>query len=586
MAEETRKIKKKYLEPTIHFTRSRIVLPGDETETKVQVVQLVEEGQRLLDFPDFEKFKERGFEKSPVHAGSNTRFSEDKSELVAKVTGYPRIDLLKQEDDEKMMIVSVSPLVEVSYDKMMATLVIQPPAPDAPSLLHRKVDEILAQEGVVFGLDKENVKKCQDFIDNGCCDYATFNIAKGEEPGEGTDAWIDFHVTIGPIAGQILEDGSIDFRERRIMVPVHAGQILATKVAAQQGKPGMNVMGEEVEAKGGNDVKVQIADDVDFQKDTGKIVATKSGILSVVKGSEIRVCASQVIEGDVDFETGNIDSLNCVTIKGDVQPGFKVNTGGDLEICGSVTSSKVSSLSNIVVKGGVTGKKSVVRAAGDVDMKFIERGFLQAGGNVIVRKQVYYSQVVSGEDVRFQGGAVLIGESVVAGGSVSLGEVGTENSEPALIAAAVDYERYLLHQDLKKQLVAKQDEIVKWLQLYPGSSKSKKIRGMEKEVAEIKLQMMQLNLLPGTGKYSRGGASEGRVAGASNEDYQDKPSVELDKISIDISGTIHAGTELMIGNRKLKIEKTLSRRSFKLATNMRRIIAAPYSKPKKRRRIA
>lgn len=568
----------KVLEPTLYFKRERIIPEASETGQKVFVSELVQAGDTLLDFPDYSKYKEKGYSKTPVHPGSNITYSRENGTYSAAVTGYPQVDMLRLAgESEPTMIISVLPLFDIAHDKMSAKLVVHPPLSDGRSLSGRQVTELLKDAGIVHGLDMEKIAAAQAFINDGCKDFEEFEMAVGLEPGEGTDAWLDFHIVIGPIAGEILEDGSIDFRERRIMVGVKSGDHIATKIPPQPGVPGKNILGEEVEPEGGLDFDVKVSEDVKYEEENGKVTATADGVLSVVKGREIIVCANQVVAGDVSYETGNIESTACLTVVGDVQPGFKVQTGGDLEIGGGVMSGLVSSFANIVIRGGITGKKSEVQAAGDADINFIEQGRLEAGGNIVVRKQAYYSKLASQGNIFFKEGSKLIGESLVAGGSISVGDIGSENSEPATLAAGIDHFRLEEYYQLKKQLAEQQDAIIQWLQRYGGSKRSKKIRGMEAEVDSTKLKLLQLNLIPGTGKYSRGGG-EDTVVGSSEEDYSTRGGVAIDKITIDVHGKIYAGTTLMIGNRLLKLDKTLSKRQFKLSGNLKRIIAAPIKR--------
>ena len=37
---------------------------------------------------------------------------------------------------------------------------------------------------------------------------------------------------VGPVAGKLMGDGSIDFRERRMFIGVNKGELIATKVLA------------------------------------------------------------------------------------------------------------------------------------------------------------------------------------------------------------------------------------------------------------------------------------------------------------------------------------------------------------------
>jgi hypothetical protein len=60
------------------------------------------------------------------------------------------------------------------------------------------------------------------------------------------------------------------------------------------------------------------------------------------KGSDIKVSGKQTISRDVDFSVGNIESKDCVDIKGNVLPGFNVKTKGDLRIGGSIEDATIA----------------------------------------------------------------------------------------------------------------------------------------------------------------------------------------------------------------------------------------------------
>jgi uncharacterized protein len=560
------KAKKKFMDPVIHFQRKRIEVGQDETAAKMTVAELVKTGFCLANFPDFAKYAKKGFEKSPLQAGSNTKFSADGHSLLACVTGYPVIETMQQKDDEvSTQIISVEPLVLMSPDKMQATLCLHPPIPGASPLIEQDLSQLLEDAGIIYGIDPDALERARTCIRETRNEFTRIVIAIGKPPGKSTDASIRFEIEIGPLAGRFLDDGTIDFRERRIMVGVHEGQHIATKIPVVPGTSGINVLGELIEPAMGNDIKVRAVNDAAYSEDDYKVTATKDGVLSVVN-TIIRVCSRQIVSGDIDYKTGNVGSNNCLTIRGSIQPGFKVQADGDIEIGGSVMSATVSSQANVVVKGGITGKNSRIEALGDVDIRFVEQGVIESGGITVVRIQSYYSRITALSDIRCQKGSKVMGGDLIAGGDLTVADVGSENCESTLLAAGVDVKRLLYHKELQDSIVQQQDEIIRWLQLYGGSAKSKKIRKMEEEVADTKLKLLQLNLIPGTGLYSRGGGDDSNDAEEENGN--------IDKVRIDVYGTVFAGTKIRIGNRSMVLDKTVSNRRFRLQKNLKSIIAA------------
>jgi hypothetical protein len=136
-----------------------------------------------------------------------------------------------------------------------------------------------------------------------------------------------------------------------------------------------------------------------------------------------------------------------------------------------------------------------------------------------------------------------MGGKFIAEGNITLGNVGSENSTPSIIAAGTVADRLEHLQQLKTSVLEQQDAIIQWLQRYRGSSKSKKVRQMEQQLAETKLLLLRVNLIPGAGKYSRvAGPDEAPTAQIQNEDYNSEGGIPIENITIDVIGTIFAGT--------------------------------------------
>ncbi len=574
--------KKKILEPTFHYASQPLKIGEDYTTDKILVSELVQTGQLLADFPNFHRFAAKGFQKAALEPGAYVHYSEDEQSIFASVPGYPKIKKIRRPDHPDFItILSIEPLFVISLDKMQVSLVVHPTLEDCHSIQKEDIKKMLAEEGIVFGINNQALKDVREFLAQDNKEFKKFVIACGQSVGESKDAYLRYDMEIGPIAGTLLENGSIDFRDRRIMVGVSAGQQIATKIPAIQGEPGINVFGEETAAPEGKDLKIEVLNDARFSPATMQVTATKDGVLSIVNNKIIKVLTHKTITSDIDFETGNVESMNAISILGSVQPGFCVTVGGDLKITGSVMSASAKCDGNLVVRGGTTGKNSTLQVKGDADINFIEQGVLNCDGIAVIRKQSYYSDILSGSDIRCHDSCIVMGGKLIAEGNITLGSVGAENSTPSIIAAGTIAERLEHLQQLKISVVEQQDAIIRWLQKYRGSSKSKKVRQMEQQLAETKLLLMRVNLIPGTGIYSRVGgpedASEVEIK-IDNGDYNSEGGIPIENIKIDVVGTIFVGTLVRIGNRSMKLDKTVSNRQFKLHANGKRILAGPLKR--------
>lgn len=568
-----------YIEPTICFTTEKLKVSENYPLEKLPVTELAKKGQVLVDFnntdlPETDKLPRRS-----VIAGANTYFSEDKNQVLANVTGYPRITFSPiQESEEKTLDISIEPLFHLSKNLMEASITIRPQLCNYTTLSSEALYQLLIGSGIVTGIDYAQLKMVKGLISKGITESDRILLAKGEEPIAGTNAYLKFKLEIGPIAGELLKDGSIDFRERKIMVPVSAGQVIASKVALTRGKPGENVLGEHIAQRIGLDIKIETSDDAVYSTEDQLVSASSDGVLSIVQGNVIRVCSKQDIPGDINYATGNIESRNSVVIHGSVYPGFQVKTGGDLEIGGSVMSTQVSSLSNIVIKGGITGNASSVTASGDVDINFIEQGHVHCNGNCVIRQQSYYSHISSGGNTRCKEQSIIVGGELVSEGSISLGNAGAPGADLGLIAAGVVAKRLYQSRKLQQRLKEYEASIIQRLKGYTGVVRSKRLRSLKGNIETMKLQYLKVNMIPGTGLYSRpieDTETTQPVQTVTQNNQKDTSSVDISRICIDVYGTIFAGTLLQIGNRTLTVERTLVKRKFILDETKSHIIAIP-----------
>jgi uncharacterized protein len=569
-------MKKNFIEPNLLFLEEKISIGNKKRSEEMLITELVKKNQPILSWPRRKSSTPQDIKKRPVHSGRNTHFSEDGDTLIASIIGYPRVDKFKHENsDDSILLISIDPLVHISNDAMQATLALHPVTKNGFSPRTDTLSELLDEANINYGIDEKALQKAMEIIEEENNDFHDIPIATGLPPQAGVDEYLEFAFEIGPIAGTILKDGTIDFRERKIMIGVSSNELLATRIKAVPGVAGINVNGEDVEPDGGKEIKIKLLNDTSYSEETGEIRATKDGVLTVVKGAHIRVCSRQVIDGDINYETGNVESKNCVTVQGSVQPGFKLEANGDIEIRREVMSATLSCKSNVVIKGGITGKNTVIQADGDVDFFFIEHGKITAGGNIVVRKQTYYSDVAAGSNIRYQAGSKLIGGNITAGRNISISSVGSENSTPAHLAAGVDFERLQYYYKLKEERNTQQDILIQWMQRHGASAKSRKVRQMEKAIDEIKMKLLKLNLIPETLKYSRVGALKEKIQHDDEGQSIEKKGLDISKIHIDIEGTMYAGTELRIGNQNMTLTQTISNRRIKLNKKQKRLIATP-----------
>lgn len=568
-----------YIEPTICFTTKKMKIGENYPLDKLPVTRLTRKDQVMLEFTDSDFPEKDQHLRRKITTGSNTFLSENGDQIIAGATGYPCIEFRSVDDsEEKVLHISVEPLFQISRNRMEAAILIKPLLFNCTTLSSEDLYRMLTDEGIVHGVMYKQLNRTRESIRTGTSDPARIVLAKGREPTPGTNGSLKFHLEIGPIAGELLQDGSIDFRERKIMVPVADGQIIATKVPPTKGRPGMTVLGERIAQRYGIDIEIETVDEAVYSPEKQQVTATSDGVLSVVKNNVIKVCSKLEIPGDIDYSTGNIESRNSVVIHGSVLPGFQVKTGGDLEIRGSVMSTQVSSLANIVIKGGITGSASTITGSGDVDIHFIEQGEIRCQGTCVIRKQCYYSKVYTGGAIRFKEHSTVVGGELIAEDSITLGDVGATGADPVFIGAGVSAERLFYSRKLLNRLKEEKNSIMQRLSGYTGVARTKKLRSLKGGIEDMKMRSLRINLIPGSGLYSRPTEETGNSRTQVSSQQKDADSSDIGRISIDVHGTIFAGTILQIGNRTLTVEQTLAGQRFELDDTNNHIVAMPLRK--------
>ncbi len=459
--------------------------------------------------------------------GENSYLSDDRTVISSRVDGFPTLTRSSNKGIDQYLL-SITALCHISSDKMMADISLFPPVKGGIELHTDLVKEILVENEIRFGFHNKHIQKLLDTCKINNCKVLREPVARGLLPMDGKDSFLRFAIEIGPLPGKILGNGKIDFRERKMFVGVKKGQTIATRIPATAGTPGLNVSREQVKQIPGRDLPVIVSDDASYDKKTGIITASKNGILSMVGDNSIKVCSKQLISGNIDYSTGNIESHDAVEISGTILPGFKVVTHGDLLLGGNARSAIIECKGNLVIKGGIRGQQSNVKVDGDADFSFMEKGRLRVKGNVILRKHAYYTKImVDGDIICTEKSQTMAGE-LLCGGNMTLGSVGSANSPPALIAAGVSPGRYLRYQHLRSQLFDNTEELTLFLQRFGVTKKTQERKSLEETIRLLRRELRQLDLVPGAIKTER-------------DRY-------IDTISIKVHGTLFAGTEIQIGN--------------------------------------
>jgi uncharacterized protein (DUF342 family) len=382
----------------------------------------------------------------------------DKSKIAAIVRNssgeYTKIgDYVPEERNDGRVV------IEVSEDEMKAFMTLIPPKIRGRDIDIDDVMEALNEKDVTVGIKEEVIKKT---IDDGVYNVLV-PVAEGMKPVNGQDARIVYNFRIEKKV-QLEEDekGQVNFKDLDLVENVVAGQLLATKVPATEGKPGRTITNRLLDAKPGRDVELAAGKNTELSPDGMNLIATINGQVVFVTG-KVSVEPIYEIKGDVDMHTGNILFLGTVIVKGNVEDGFSIKAAGDIEIRGSVGKCLLDAEGDINIKQGVMGKLGgTIKAGGSIWAKFLEQVNVFADKNVFVQDGIMHCQVDATEKVVcFGKRATIVGGKIRAGEIVNTKTLGSVSFTETIVEVGVDPKsRQRLH-DLEKEKTGNEESLEK-----------------------------------------------------------------------------------------------------------------------------
>lgn len=280
-------------------------------------------------------------------------------------------------------------------------------------------------------------------------------VALGDSPKQGHSGEVSFFFEIEYTnPGKIAEDGSIDFRDRGDIPYVNQDERLAEKKPAKEGKPGISVSGEPIPQVEVADPLFGAGEGARLSEDELSILADRSGQPHVDMMGTVTVNSELVINGDVDFKTGNINFNGNIRVTGTIKDGFHVK-GIHLtakEIKGGIIDVK----GDVCVSYGITGAK--ISAQGNVYAKYINSSIIRTFGDVVVQREILDSRLDAGGSCQNTNGRITASR-ISAKTGIEAGHIGTDTSNPATLKVGVDVHAQILLKEIDRNIEASVSEL-------------------------------------------------------------------------------------------------------------------------------
>lgn len=165
---------------------------------------------------------------------------------------------------------------------------------------------------------------------------------------------------------------------------------------------------------------VQPGKNASLSKDGTTVIAARPGI-PYQSDSGLGVCDHIEISGNVGSLTGDIAFPGDLSIRGNVEAGFRVAATGDILISGNLYGS-AATRGRIIVSGGINAPGESVESGKGVSCRFCENSLIRSAGPVVVSEACLHSVIetdahfeAAGEKGRIVGGLIRASVSVRAG---------------------------------------------------------------------------------------------------------------------------------------------------------------------------
>ncbi len=444
--------------------------------------------------------------------------------------------------------------IQISQDKMTAYIQFKV-ADEKFACTASALEEYVRSHDVRYGLHQDVLQKIAN--QPSTYFYSQTVIAEGDPVQNGVDGSIRFSYEMKEEQSRPaqLEDGKVDFKEIKQLKNVNRGQLIAERIRAMEGKDGKAVTGEIIAYKIGKEAVFKLGKNVVLNPEQTAMYAAIDGLISITDKNKVNVFPIFEVNGDVDYNVGNIDFVGTVIVRGNVLTGFRIKASGDIRIIGGVEGAELESNGSIEITGGIlASNKGYVRAGKNVKSSFIQDGNVTAAEDVLVSQSIMHSHVRAGRNVVCSGAkGLIVGGTVQAGEKVVARTIGNTMSTVTAIEVGVRPELRSEILDLRAQtrtLIENLDKTEKALTLLDQLA----------SVGQLSPDKMGMRIKLGATKRQ----AVAQIAGLRERILEIEKSLEnTDNAKVDAINTIYGGTKIVIGRYTRFVKDATQRASFR-----------------------
>lgn len=318
--------------------------------------------------------------------------------------------------------------VVVAQDLLSARVVIH--RLDPARVTSDAILDVLQERGVVHGLLRRD--EIEKWFASGVAAGSSLVVAHGDPPLPGQSAEVRYYVTETPKFSAPADD-VLDLKGGGRIPGIAKGTLLAEKTPMIPERQGMDVFGREILVEVSKEALMLYGPGIERTADGLKLYAAVDGRVEFSALGKIAVLPELIIDGDIGYETGNIEFDGLVDVRGNIQDGFRVKAGSLR--AKEISKAQVEVFGDLVVSGGILG--ATIKSQGTITAVHVHASRIEAQGDVNVDRGIVDSRIITSGRCLLPRGTILT-SAIAARYGVEVRQVGSDRSGPCTVVFNVD----------------------------------------------------------------------------------------------------------------------------------------------------
>lgn len=384
-------------------------------------------------------------------------------------------------------------------------------------------------------------------------------IANGTQSIVGQNGYIKFIFEFDEDEKKPLEldDGRVNYKEVVSLHNVRKGQLIGQRFLATEGSSGRAVTGETLFTKAGKEARFKLGKNVVTDAEQMNLYSAIDGMVVRTDRDKINVFPVYEVNGNVDYNIGNIDFIGTVVVRGNVLPGFKIRAAGDIRVTGGVEAAELEADGSIDISAGIVGQnKAHVKAGKNVKSSFIQDATVEVAGELTVSQSIMHSTIRAGKSVNCNGSkGLIVGGTIQAGERVTARTIGNSMSTATVVEVGVLPE-------LRNEMISLRNQLKGYMENMDKTDKALSLLDQLAAAGQLSPDKVAMRIKL---NHTKKQALEEQNTIRERILEIEKSLEDSENAKVEILSTIYGGTKIVIGRYTKFIKDPTNRMTFRLS---------------------